>query len=265
MHFQTGFEQTREINNNEVVFFMEGKIEYSFRHFAEVYGAKGQILFIPAGGTFSYKVISNAVVIVFRLHDIVQLCENFKAEQLYGIRQIEPANDYIPRTKSLNFLEIKPCIWRFLDALADCLNDGVKCRCFFDIKIKEFFQLLRLYYPKEEIHDFLYLILSGDTAFSECVRRQWARFRNVKEMADSMHMTPKQFSNKFKDVFGTTPHKWMTGGRAEMVMKEVTSTNKSFKQIASDLDFRSVQQLSKFTRKVFGKTTKELRNAAKGE
>jgi AraC-like DNA-binding protein len=258
-----GYERELEMNNNEVIFFLNGKLKYRFRSFSEVYGAKGQILFVPAGGTFSYKVINSAELIVFRLHDHVQLCENFQIEKLYGIRQIEPGNDYEPRTKNLNRLEIKPCVWHFLDSLADYLNDGVKCRCFFEIKIKEFFQLLRLYYPKEEIHDFFYLILSGDTAFSEYVRQRWTRFRSVKEMAESVYMTQKQFSNKFKNIFGVTPHKWMTEGRANMVLNELTSTSKSFKQIALELGFTSEQQFSKFSRKVFGKTARELRISAK--
>jgi methylphosphotriester-DNA--protein-cysteine methyltransferase len=60
-----------------------------------------------------------------------------------------------------------------------------------------------------------------------------------------------------------TPHKWMTEGRANMVLDELTSTSKSFKQIASELGFSSEQQFSKFSRKVFGKTARELRVSAK--
>jgi AraC-like DNA-binding protein len=258
-----GFEEVRKANNNEVVFFMNGKLKYRFRTFSDVILSKGQILFVPAGESFSYKVVSNVTLIVFRLYDHVQLCESFQLEKLYGSRGTEPESDHEPRTKNLNLLEIKPCVWHFLDSLYDYLNDGVKCRCFFEIKVKEFFTLLRLYYQKEEIHDFLYLILSGDTAFSEYVRQRWRRFRSVKEMADSVYMTQKHFSEKFKNIFGMTPHKWMEEGRANMMLNELTTTNKSFKQIASELGFSSEQQFSKFSRRVFGKTAKELRMSAK--
>jgi AraC-like DNA-binding protein/mannose-6-phosphate isomerase-like protein (cupin superfamily) len=258
-----GFEKARKANNNEVIFFMSGKMKYHFLTFSDVFLSKGQILFIPAGESFSYKTVSNVTLIIFRLHDHIQLCENFQIEKLYGIRQTEPGNDYEPRTKSMNLLEIKPGVWHFLDSLANYLNDGVKCRCFFEIKVKEFFSLLRLYYPKEDIHDFFYLILSGDTAFSEYVRQRWMRFRNVKEMADSVYMTQKHFSEKFKNIFGMTPHKWMEEGRANMMLNELTSTNKSFKQIASEMGFSSEQQFSKFSRRVFGKTARELRMSAK--
>lgn len=258
-----GYEETRKVINNEVLFFMEGKLKYQFRSFPAVYGSKGQILFVPAGGTFSCKVMNNTEIIIFRLRSHIQLCENFQIEKLYGLGTTESDGEYKPRTKRLNCLEIKPCVWRFLDALADYLSDGIKCRYFFELKIKELFHLLRLYYSQEDLHDFFYLILSGDTAFSEYVRKRWTRFRNIKEMAGSLNMTQKQFSNKFKTVFGVTPHKWVTEGRAKMVLDELTATNKSFKQIAFELGFSSEQQFSKFSKKVFGKTAKALRVSVK--
>jgi AraC-like DNA-binding protein/mannose-6-phosphate isomerase-like protein (cupin superfamily) len=258
-----GFGEERKSNNNEVVFFIGGKLKYNFRTFSNILLSKGQILFIPAGERFSYKAVSNVTLIVLRLHDHIQLCENFQIEKLYGIRQAESEDDYEPRTKTLNLLTIKPCVWHYLHSLADYLNDGVKCRRFFDIKIREFFHLLRFYYSKEDIHDFFYLILSGDTAFSEYVRQRWTTFRSVREMADSVHMTQKQFTKKFKDIFGMTPHKWITEGKASKVLNELTSTDKSFKQIASELGFSSEQQFSRFSRTVFGKTAKDLRVFAK--
>jgi AraC-like DNA-binding protein len=260
-----GFEEVRKANSHEVVFFISGRLKYHFRTFSDVFLSKGQILFIPAGEGFSYKVVSSVTLIVFRVHNHLQLCENFQIEKLYGIRKTESGSDYEPRTKSLNILEIKTCVWNFLDTLTDYLNDGVRCRCFFDIKIKEFFQLLRLYYPKEEIYDFLYLILSGDTAFSEYIRQRWTRFRNVKEMAESLYMTQKYFSSKFKKIFGVPPHKWIEDGKANIIRNELLLTNKSFRKIALEMGFSSEQQFSKFTKRVFGKTARELRISAKNQ
>ncbi|MCD8167343.1 MAG: helix-turn-helix domain-containing protein [Bacteroides sp.] len=160
---------------------------------------------------------------------------------------------------------MRPVIGAFLDRLIDTLEHGIRCHNFFDMKIKEFFMMVRWYYSKEEIYDFLYFIISGDTAFSEYVRLRWIYYRNVLEFAESMHMTPKQFSKKFGEVFSTTPYKWMKEGKAKIVHKEITTTDESFKHIADKYGCHSVQQFNKFIKAAFGKTPGEIRKEARKE
>jgi AraC-like DNA-binding protein/mannose-6-phosphate isomerase-like protein (cupin superfamily) len=261
--FPKGFYEKRKAIDNEVIFFVTGKLKYSFRLFSDVPLGKGQVLFVPAGESYVFRTESSVLVLILRLHDHVQLCESYQIEKLFGLRDADDGQTFAPRTENMNILEMKSCLWRFLYSLLDCLKDGVRCHGFFELKIKEFLTLLRLYYPKEDIHDFFYLILSGDTAFSEYVRQWWPKFKNVKEMAESLHMSHKQFTDRFKSVFGTTPHKWINEARANMVLNALTTTSKSFKQIAIELGFSSDQQFSKFSRKSFGTTAKELRKTSK--
>lgn len=251
------------ISNNEIVFFIEGRMKYIFRDFPEYEGVKGQLLFLPAGGDYSYLAKANTMMIVFRLTSPIMLCRNFSIDKLYGIKERQEVSEYMPKTNSFSVMEINPRLWHFLDGVNDCISDGIKCHCFFEMKVKELLLLMRAYYPKEELHDFFFLILSEDTAFTEYVRLRWKRFASVEEMAQSMNLTHKQFYTRFKAVFGKSPQKWIMEGKANNILNDILSTGKSFKRIALENGYSSNTQFTRFCKTEFGATPSDLRSGKK--
>lgn len=247
-----------KLHANEIVFFLEGRLRFTFKDFPDYEGMKGQIVFLPAEGEeYSYRAVTPTVVMVFRIYDPIRLCDNFSIEKLYGSK---PQGDtHKPRTRHYSVLEINARVWYLLDGVNDLLADGIRCRNYFDLKIREFFQILRFYYSKEDIYDFFYLILSGDTAFSEYVRQKWHRYNNIAGLAESMHLTPRQFTVKFKEVFGQTPGRWMLDGKAKLIRQQLTATQKPIKQIAYEHGFAAIPQLTKFCKKELGGTPTEIR------
>ncbi|MDL2222783.1 AraC family transcriptional regulator [Bacteroidales bacterium OttesenSCG-928-M11] len=247
------------ISQNEIAFFLEGRFKYIFRDFPLCEAMKGQFIFLPAGGKFSYEALANSTIILFRLNNPIVLCPNFSIEKLYGIKNHSPLDQYVPKTKRFSILDINSRLWHFLDGVNDCLSDGIRCRCYFEMKSKELLLLLRAYYPKEDLYDFFFLILSEDTAFSEYVRLRWQQFHSVNELASSMNLTHKQFISRFVSVFGTTPQKWILEGRAKIVMQEIQSSRKPFKQIAIENGFASDTHFTRFCKKELGSTPTEIR------
>lgn len=263
MKFSKGQSGEFTAQYNDIVFFLEGRVSYKFRNFPEYEGLKGQIIFLPSGSTFSYTALCDSLIMVFRLHEPVSLCDTFPLEELYGLKDIGPLGEYTPRTKTMSVLEINPRVWHFIEGVKDCIKDGMKCRIYFKLKIKEFFLLLRIYYTKQQIHDFFYLILSGDTAFSEYIRRNWRKYPSVTELAASMNYSLKQFSGKFKDVFGKTPNRWMIEGKARLIHHELLSSEKSLKEIASGYNFKDGAQFHKFCKKELGNSPSGIRKSIK--
>lgn len=243
---------------NEILFFIEGRMQLVSENFPEYEGMKGLVVFLPAGEKYNYTALSPTILIIFRIYNPVQLCDNLSIGKFDASK---PTDDkYKPRTQRYSTLEINARVWHLLDGISDCLSDGVKCNNYFEIKIREFFLVLCIYYPKEEIRDFLYLLLSGDTAFSEYVRQKWHCFRTVTEMAESLRMTPRKFSVKFKEIFGQTPYRWMTEGRIIIIRQQLTTTNKPLKLIAADNGFGSIVEFTKFCKKELGATPTGIRN-----
>ena len=256
---KTGEKELISINTNEIVFFLEGKLRFIFKDFPEYMATKGEIVFLAAGGDFSYEALSDCVIVIFRIHKPIKLCNTFPIEKLNNIRNIDPKNQYKPRTEHLSLLQMNPRMWYLIYGVRDSLSDGQRCIQFFELKIQEFFLTLRAYYTKEEMHDFLYLILSGDTAFSEYIRLNWNKYKTVKELSQSMNMTTKSFTIKFKNIFNISPYQWMLDGKAQNIHNEITTTNKPFKQIAAENGFVALSQFSIFCKKHLRKNPSKIR------
>jgi len=252
--------ETKEITvtESEIVFFIDGKMRFSFNDLPDYEGVSGEFVFLPAGGKYSVTAISDSYAVIFRLNKAINLCENFMIDKLF--RHLETTNNSRSRTDgSLSALEIIPPLWYLLRGVSDCIEDGIKCRYFFDMKIKELLLLMRIYYTKEQLCDFFYLILSADTAFSEYVRLKWDQYESIEELAKSMHYTRRQFSTRFIKIFGMNPNKWIMEVRAGKVYNEITSTHKQFKQIAAENMFYSDAYFTKFCKIMFGGTPSEVR------
>ena len=69
-----------ELNHNEVAFFLEGRLKFIFGNFHKHESKKGQILFLPVGERHFYRAPTNAIVMVFRLHGPLKLCDNYSVE-----------------------------------------------------------------------------------------------------------------------------------------------------------------------------------------
>ena len=248
------------IRTNEIVFFLEGGLHFIFSDFLEHKGTKGQMLLLPAGGRYYYEAFEKTVILVFRITKPIQVCEKLSIAKFYKHyfgKQQNSSEQYEPYYSTL---AMNQRIWYFVEGVVNCLNDGIRCRNYFNTVIKEFILMLSVYYSEDDICRFFCRItINEDTTFAEHVRRQWHIYKNVKEIAESMWMTPRKFSAKFKEVFGQTPYSWMKGKRAKLIEKELTTTDKQIKQIAFEQGFDNKSQFTKFCTKELGANPSEIR------
>ena len=250
------------VNSNEIVFVLEGKLKYTFDDLAEYEVSKGQLIFLHARGKYSCKALENVTIVVFRITKPMQFCDAFSIEKLYNPE--EYAGTFRPAAKNMfSVLDMNPRLQHFIEEVKDCFSDGLRCQGYFEIKAKELFYLLRVYYTKEVLRDFFFLIQNEDTAFSEYIRLHWKRFDSIADMAESMQLSYKQFSKRFTDVFGEAPQKWIVKSRAQNIYNEITLTEKLFKQIAIENGLGSNIHLTWFCQKNFGKAPSDIRRLNK--
>ena len=135
--------QTKEITltENEIIFFLEGRMRLVFNNLPDYEGISGEFVFLPAGGKYSVTAISDTCAVIFRLNKAINLCENFMIDKLFG--QLETMNSSrSQREESLSALEIIPPLWYLLKGVIECIDDGIKCRTFFEMKIRELLLLM---------------------------------------------------------------------------------------------------------------------------
>lgn len=260
--FRMGQQQDVFIDANEIIFFMKGTIRQVFRDYPMFENSEGEFVFLPCNGKVSLSAISDSTVIVFRLDKHIRFCENYFLENLY-----------LPQHLILQQQEEAPCIKKllmnerisnFIAALNDCISDGLRCRHFFELKVKEFFLLLRAYYTKEQLRDLFRLVLSPDTTFSEYIRKNRNKYPTVKQMAASMNLSTVHFSAKFKKIFGQTAYRWMKQSKVRHIRREIIFGAKPLKLIAEENGFSTMAQFSNFCKKELGTVPSRIRKEVMG-
>lgn len=247
------------IRSNEIVFFLEGELRFVFSDSREQKAKKEMMLFLPGGGKYHYETFEKTVVLVLRITKPIVICENITLEA-YCHSSSKEKDLSSPSSSHFSTLKINMRIRHFVEGVATCLADGVRCQSYFELVIKEFILLFNIYYSRQDIRDFFFhLTFNEDITFSEHFLRQWHLYKNVDDMAKSVWMTPRKFSSKFKEVFGQTPYNWMKERRAKRAYKELTTTNKQIKQIAVEQGFESNSQFTTFCKKELGANPTDIR------
>jgi AraC-like DNA-binding protein len=260
MCIREGETKYHEACNNAMLFIMEGRVECAVRGAVACEARWGQILFIPIRSCYQFHALRNTEILIIRLFQPMRLCESFRIESLYDEKRQDTEEKYALQLKrGFSTLEIHPSLWDFLKNLRRSVADGLKCKRYFELAVEQFFILLRCYYHREELYDFLYMVLSKNVVFSEYIRLRWMNFKTVKDMADSMCLAPKYFTRKFKTILGENPHRWMEKNRARHIYKELTLTDKALKQIAAENGFESMSQFTQFVKRALGHTPIEIK------
>lgn len=238
--------------DNVIVFILEGSIGFSFGEYLDRTISKGQMMVLPAGIHLLSNAIEDSIFIVVRLLSSKQLCDCYSLDMLLHKKD----DNFIP---GLYYLDIKERLSTCLSFTSECVEDGLRCIFYLDLKIKELFFILRAYYSKEELLKFFYLLLSRDISFSDQVLQNHYKFKTVQELAEALHYSLSGFQKRFKRVFGVSAYHWMKEERLKSIFHEINSTQKSFKEIGDDHGFSSPSHFNDFCKANFGNTPGKIR------
>jgi hypothetical protein len=134
---------------HKLIFLMEGKVQAEVGILEKKEMGKGVFWFISTGQPVKIKAVANALLLVMRFNSRIVFCDCYVLEQLYSEwRQKDETVD----ERQLHPGVISPSLWHCLRGLYNTTFDGIRCRSFFEIKVKEVCFLLRAYYSKEELY-----------------------------------------------------------------------------------------------------------------
>lgn len=237
----------------ELMFVMEGKIIVTFDGVKALPVPKGFAVLIPLGSEYKIEARAGTHIFICRVAPGLQLCHEFSLEDLYREKDKVTQNTFL--------LPINERVQAYLDLTSECVNDGLKCTKYLNMKVSEIMYLLRVYYFKEELASFFYPILNNDAEFARVILTSWMSAKNKIELADLTHLSPSRFGVKFKEVFGISPYKWLLSRRSEKIHHELIHGHHSFKEISEEFRFNSVQHFNDFCKKQFGMTPGQIRNS----
>jgi AraC-like DNA-binding protein len=149
----------------------------------------------------------------------------------------------------------------FVAEIIDTVNDGFLCRHFLEGEANRALYLLNAYYSEDERVKFFSHILTPDIKFSEFVRMNHMKYRTIGELSDVLCMTPQAFANRFKKVFGMTPHKWMQQEKARLIYLDICRSDMPLKEIAIKYDFPLSSNFFRFCKQTFGESPGNIRKS----
>ncbi len=254
-NIEKGETSERVARYNTVVFILKGEMLFLFQDYPETSIKKNSFIFVPLGAHVRYTATNDTELLLVRMYDHVRLCESYGIEQLFMGGHAR----YATHGKVHCPLEANKAILDYITSLYPFIDGNFRCKYYHDIKVKEFFVLLRIYYSNEQLRDFFHKILSIDTAFVEVVKYNYRSHNTAHSLAKALNYSFSGFSSKFKAVFGVPVYTWMKEQKTRAIYKEICTSTKTFKEIASDFGFTSSSQFIDFCKANLGEAPGKIR------
>ena len=252
VEYEKGEQKKLETDSNIIFMVLRGKGKISFGKFVNKSIKSGDILLLAAHTQVQFQTNEQVIILVFRLPSSIAFCRHFSLETLFERRKKKKKEQFIT-------LKINNRIKLYLNSLISCLNDGLNCHYFLELKMNELFFLLQAYHTKEDLAAFFSPMVTKNSDFYALVLANYKSVKTVEELAQKMGISPKALRSRFKKAFGTSPQIWITERLAENLLHEITCTKKSFAEIGKTLGFSSPSHLTGFCKLKFGVNPTTLR------
>jgi len=247
-----------EINSNILLIVLKGSGKISFRKFVDKPVANGDILLLPIHTVVRFKVEEESSILVFKLQPSIHFCDHFSLEALFERQDKRERRRYIA-------LQSNQRIISYTKSLVPCLLDGLQCKYFLDLKIKELFFILRAYNTRADLSVFFSPMMTEDADFYAFVLANYQSARTVGELAKKARYSVTGFERRFKKIFGVSAHTWLKEQMSANLFHEITCTRKSFYEIGKLFGFSSSAHLSNFCKLSFGVSPSTLRKKGTGK
>lgn len=251
--FKEGEEWDFNTIKNTIVYVQNGEYFLSYNKYKNKIAKAGHLLLVPSETQVASYAKEQTTIFYLRLGDIKSLCECFSLDMLLKEEDEETSS------KGPFFLKVTNRISTFFNVCEDYISDGLMCRYFLQLKIKELFYLLRAYHTKEDLLLFFQPLLSNDMSFSDFVQRNHMKAKTVSELAQRANYSLSGFQKRFKKVFGVSAYNWMKEKKLNHIYHDITNSSKAFKEISSEYEFSSPSHFNDFCKSNFGHTPGELR------
>ena len=242
-----------------IAFLLEGEITFSFAAYINCHMQEGQMLYLPVDYKFVYKTTSKATLLFVRMSQKIQICDQYFIEGLVNYSAKDRSSTSFVFEKLPYMLQINSTLKEYLNHLFYCIQRGLKCKYYFEIKVKELFFLLGSFYLKEELGFFFKEALSCDPNFSHFVILNYHKYNSLSDLAGAANMSLSNIEKHFKKVFGISGYKWMTEQKTKKIFHAICTSQANFKEISDEFGFASKSTFNDYCKKHLGKTPGEIR------
>lgn len=245
VEYDAGDKSTETTYHPEVVFVADGSVSLSYAYFPEVLVRKGQMLLIPSDSEYTVKAQEDSSIVVLRMHPNACIANCSSLEEILCEKMDE--------TFHIHTLDMDKRIWSYISSFISVpFDDETLYKEYHLLKIQELFFLLSNFYPKEKLLAFFQPLIANDDSFIKFILQNYRSVKTVKEFAELYACSLSSFEKRFNQVFSCPPYRWMLKKKANLILEEISNSNKPFGQIAKENGFLSLPQFSDFCKKHLG-------------
>lgn len=242
----------RILYDTEIVFILSGKFTLNHAKILNMEVNPGKIMLFPPGSQVNAEALEDTRLIICRIRGILQLCECISLEHIYMFKEKEVKEDF-------HMLTINERIYKFVEFMQECVDDGLKCGYYFETKMKELFFLLRAYYAKEELLQFFSPLLTHNSRFMNLMYQN-RNAKSVNELINISMYSESGFKKAFNKVFGTSASDWLRDQKAALVYQDLNCSELSLKELADKYNFSSISSFTTFCQSKFGLPPGQIRS-----
>lgn len=235
---------------HHLLLLIKGSCVISCDRFVGRQFSAGEMVFIPMASSCISHVTRQMEFIDLRFENITSGCDKMALQRYFSFcKDLEYDFRGIPIRKPLDM---------FCQLLSVCLQSGLNCVHFHEMKHKELFLYLRAYYSNEEIAELFYPIASRSFDFKTFVFQNWRKTKTLEELIGLSTMGRSSFLRKFKSEFGMSAHQWKLQQLKAQVINELSVPGTSLKEVAANLGFESPSNFNHFCQRNFGSSPSEV-------
>lgn len=252
--FDTGLNHEEKLTKDCILFVVKGSLCISYRGH-EMLVREGKMIFFCRDSLFNTYSLEPCEVVAAIFEGGIWPCQKASFSELYHLKDIV---EY-----SMEPLEIRDRLHKFLGLLICYLEDGANCIHFHETKLRELFWNIRFYYSRQELALFFYTIIGRSQDFKNKVLNSCGKCRTVKDMASTCSMSLSAFKRQFMLEFGEAPIAWMQKQLLGEIKYKLSVTDLPLGTIANELEFSSLAYFSKYCKRCLGYSPTELRQRMK--
>ncbi len=243
-----------KLTRSKLFFVLEGKVKLKINKLDVRTVEHGNIALVPCNSFLIASIEPGSFVMTVSFSEKEPFGANYSLVNLMHDSGMEDGE-----TCNAVTLPINERITAFVRSTLDCIADGMAKQAYFKVKKQEMFLLMLHYYSREQLSQFFYPLFCFNRKFEQMVLSNFENVTDVKHFAAIMHMPVTTFQRKFRRHFKTSVKQWLLDRKAERMLADIKTTNRSITDLSQRYGFSSVSYFSNFCKHYFGKTPTELR------
>lgn len=242
----------KEVTGTEILCIITGKVKISTQKVKNTIIDAGNIILLSPGAYVSIQILNNSYLLSFNITKPIQLCDICPLESLTPDIPLYESDD-------VTVLPFNLHTQKYFDGFVSCLNEGLKCFNYLEIKSQEFMFILRAFYTRSVLAKFFRPLITTDTGFSDFILKNYRSIKTVEELARMSNYSRSGFKAHFRKTFGTSASNWLREKKARNVYHELNASSKTLQEISDEYNFSSVSHMSIFCKEYFGMPPGKIR------